>query len=211
MLEVGDVIEFDNLIDDMKAYGEDYTIQNIRNGQIISPYFIITSVARKEREVSIKCTQLHNLERTFTPHIGSVTRNSGNKFDIPEFPIHYLEDVELLTDFLNGSEKYFTREQRRVSDVISSGHINIHDLNYFNALEDGTANVDEPEQIGNYTIGDTNLDGVVNIVDVVALVNQVIGGGYEIEDLQYADINEDGTINVLDIISLMNQILSQSE
>ena len=78
-------------------------------------------------------------------------------------------------------------------------------------MVDGTANVDEPEQIGNYTIGDTNLDGVVNIVDVVALVNQVIGGGYEIEDLQYADINEDGTINVLDIISLMNQILSQSE
>ena len=211
MLEVGDIIEFDNLIDDMKAYGEDYTIQNTRNGQIISPYFMITSVARKEREVSIKCTQLHNLERTFTPHVGSVTRNSGNKFGVSEFPIHYLEDVELLTDFLNGSEKYFTREQRRVSDVISSGHINIHDLNYLNALVDGTANVDEPEQIGNYTIGDTNLDGVVNIVDVVALVNQVIGGGYEIEDLQYADINEDGTINVLDIISLMNQILSQSE
>ena len=42
-------------------------------------------------------------------------------------------------------------------------------------------------------------------------MNQVIGGGYEIEDLQYADINEDGTINVLDIISLLNHILSQSE
>ena len=208
MLEVGDIIEFDNLIDDMKAYGEDYTVQNIRNGQIISPYFMITSVARKEREISIKCTQLHNLERTFTPHIGSVTRNSGTKFGIPEFPIHHLEDVELLTDFLNGSEKYFTREQRRISDVITSGYINIHDLNYLNALVDGTANTDEAEQVGGYTIGDVNLDGVVNIVDVVALVNTILEGGYEIEDLQYADLNNDGTINVVDIIGLINQILS---
>ena len=208
MLEVGDIIEFDNLIDDMKAYGEDYTVQNIRNGQIISPYFMITSVARKEREISIKCTQLHNLERTFTPHIGSVTRNSGTKFGIPEFPIHHLEDVELLTDFLNGSEKYFTREQRRISDVITSGYINIHDLNYLNALVDGTANTDEAEQVGGYTIGDVNLDGVVNIVDVVALVNTILEGEYEIEDLQYADLNNDGTINVVDIIGLINQILS---
>ena len=49
MLEAGDIIEFDSLIDNMKAYGEDYTVPNTRNGQAIFPYFMINSVSKKPK------------------------------------------------------------------------------------------------------------------------------------------------------------------
>ena len=35
MLEAGDVVRFDSLVNDMKAYGEDYTEPVSRNGQTI--------------------------------------------------------------------------------------------------------------------------------------------------------------------------------
>jgi len=52
--------------------------------------------------------------------------------------------------------------------------------------------------------GDLNDDGTVNILDVVLLVNIVLG----IEDFNPAgDMNTDGLINVLDVVILVNIIL----
>ena len=54
-----------------------------------------------------------------------------------------------------------------------------------------------------YDIGDLNMDGTVNILDVVSIVNVVLSG----ENNSIADLNNDGTINILDIILLVNIIL----
>ncbi len=55
-----------------------------------------------------------------------------------------------------------------------------------------------------FTPGDLNDDGTVNILDVVLLVNIVLG----IEDFNPAgDMNTDGLINVLDVVILVNMIL----
>ena len=55
-----------------------------------------------------------------------------------------------------------------------------------------------------FTLGDLNDDGTVNILDVVLLVNIVLG----IEDFNPAgDMNTDGLINVLDVVILVNMIL----
>ena len=48
-----------------------------------------------------------------------------------------------------------------------------------------------------------NMDGVINILDVISLVNVVLNG----EQNDMADLNSDGTINILDIILLVNIIL----
>ena len=54
-------------------------------------------------------------------------------------------------------------------------------------------------------LGDVNLDGFVNVLDVILTVNIVLGTG---EFSSNADLNQDGFINVLDIVSLVNIILS---
>jgi len=52
--------------------------------------------------------------------------------------------------------------------------------------------------------GDINMDGSVDVLDVVSLVNQIFTGEYE----PLADINNDEQIDVLDVVLLIDLILS---
>ena len=52
-------------------------------------------------------------------------------------------------------------------------------------------------------LGDLSGDGMVNVLDVVAMVNLVLNGGYD----EVADMNVDGTLNVLDVVLLVGIIL----
>tara|TARA_B100001250_G_scaffold83640_1_gene69042 strand:+ start:3830 stop:6661 length:2832 start_codon:yes stop_codon:yes gene_type:complete len=56
---------------------------------------------------------------------------------------------------------------------------------------------------------DLNLDGAVNIVDVIGVVNIIIGLSNPTEaQLCSADINADGTVNIVDVIAIVNTIIS---
>ncbi len=56
---------------------------------------------------------------------------------------------------------------------------------------------------------DLNLDGSVNIVDVIGVVNIIIGLSNPTEtQLCSADINADGTVNIVDVIAIVNTIIS---
>ena len=66
------------------------------------------------------------------------------------------------------------------------------------------------ELIGNnQTIsGDINVDGAVNILDAVILVNIVLGFQIPTDsEFSASDLNSDGILNVLDIVQLVNIIL----
>ena len=52
--------------------------------------------------------------------------------------------------------------------------------------------------------GDVNGDGGLNVLDVVILVNMILGS---VDETANADVNQDGVINVLDVVSLINIIL----
>jgi hypothetical protein len=54
-------------------------------------------------------------------------------------------------------------------------------------------------------LGDINNDEILDILDIVILVNIVLGYS---EEVPQADVNEDGLINVLDVVILVNIILS---
>ena len=58
--------------------------------------------------------------------------------------------------------------------------------------------------------GDVNYDGDLNILDIVKVVNFILGT-YDFTDMQYslADMNIDELIDTLDLILLANAILDQ--
>ena len=63
------------------------------------------------------------------------------------------------------------------------------------------------EAVLNNIPGDANADGIVNVLDVVALTNYFIGHEPDPFCFMNADINDDGTINVIDIVGIV-QIFS---
>ena len=60
-----------------------------------------------------------------------------------------------------------------------------------------------------YVPGDANLDEVIDVLDLVVIMNFILGNN-ELSNIQnYAsDINEDQIINIQDIILLINIILN---
>ena len=54
-------------------------------------------------------------------------------------------------------------------------------------------------------LGDLNQDELLNILDIIIMVNIILG----LENEQpLADMNDDGIVNILDVITLINAILS---
>ena len=59
-----------------------------------------------------------------------------------------------------------------------------------------------------YSDGDVNMDETLDILDVVLLVNFVLGINEPSNtQIQIGDMNDDGILNILDIIALVNQIV----
>ena len=57
-------------------------------------------------------------------------------------------------------------------------------------------------------LGDSNLDGVVNVLDVVQTVNYILGNiSLESQSIANIDANQDGLINVLDVVQILNMAL----
>ena len=56
-------------------------------------------------------------------------------------------------------------------------------------------------------LGDVNSDGIINVIDIVNLVNYILGSSSSI-DIDAADFNQDGLINVIDIVNIVNFILN---
>jgi len=57
-------------------------------------------------------------------------------------------------------------------------------------------------------MGDVNGDESINILDVVQLVNIVLGGGSpDGYQMVVSDLNSDGDINILDVVQLVNIVL----
>ena len=55
--------------------------------------------------------------------------------------------------------------------------------------------------------GDINEDTILNVVDIVAMVNHILGGELSTDEAERADINQDGIINVVDVVALVAYIL----
>lgn len=59
----------------------------------------------------------------------------------------------------------------------------------------------------NYLVGDVNMDGNVDVIDVNATVAHILGQEVDPFDREAADLNHDGTIDVIDVNALVALIL----
>ena len=76
----------------------------------------------------------------------------------------------------------------------------------------GHNSMDHPSNICCHTsCGDINGDGQVNVVDVVRMVDIILGQQqFSAEEFACGDMGQDGTINVLDVIQMVDVILGNS-
>ena len=86
------------------------------------------------------------------------------------------------------------------------GVVLLTNSNSYNAMiQIENAVFDFAEQTNFTTIGDINSDNIINILDVILIINIILGSD-NFNNL--ADINIDGVIDVLDIVLLVNIILN---
>ena len=58
-----------------------------------------------------------------------------------------------------------------------------------------------------FELGDVNEDGAVDVLDVTAIINHILGKNPSPFNYNNANVNGDDTVNVLDVTALINMIL----
>ena len=166
--EVGDLIDFDKMIEGRKLYGENYVLSDIdengvykdmpiRCGQHILPLFMITETNKNLDSVSIKAIQLHHQSG------GQLNWKNGSYNIYQESVLDYdvvTEDVETPSAGEVGS-----------GDFNNDGLTDILDVVYMiNRIIDQDFTDEE------ILIGDTNQDGQLNVLDVITIINRITNG-----------------------------------
>ncbi|MBQ6167253.1 MAG: GH32 C-terminal domain-containing protein [Muribaculaceae bacterium] len=113
--------------------------------------------------------------------------------------LHVFLDGSILDIFVNDTWAYSVRifpndaaqvEAEAFATVSTPAHISAWML--------------DPTSTSTILVGDVNGDGNVNISDINALINLILGGGFS----DTADVNDDGAVNIGDINAVINIILS---
>ena len=120
-LEVSDIVRFDKLINNSKCYGEDYTQEYFRNGQIIYPYFMVTSVTKGVKDIKIECMQMHNLNRN-----PSVLRHGSGDFN-RDGAVNG-DDISAVDNYILNPHTYLTEGQLFSCDLNYDGKIDVNDI-----------------------------------------------------------------------------------
>ena len=128
-LEVGDIIKFDKLINNVKAFGEDYTKTQVRNGQVIYPLFLIESITKTDKAVKLNCIQLHKLSPEYLPPPCGDTRRlyhwDGGINIYQGFPFDDQDWINIEDYYYNNSE--YTRLQIKQMDINGTNSVTLKD------------------------------------------------------------------------------------
>lgn len=99
-----------------------------------------------------------------------------------------------------------------VSDEISEGDYRLR-LNDIVVTDKDENRITIPYFISNLrvdnsaNVGDVNGDGYIDVVDIMGIVNYILGESHSSFEANAADVNGDGYIDVVDIMGLVNKIL----
>ena len=125
----------------------------------------------------------------------------------PESPI-----IVYQNDFFSNFQSGAFRLPNGNSIITSTGESQILEINQYEEIELSYNNYTTARAIKyqndyltpNQMLGDINNDQIVNILDVIVLVNIVLGNSAIVSS---SDLNIDGVVNVLDVVFLVNLIL----
>ena len=71
-LQMGDYVAFDNMINDVKLFGEDYSLSSpniiYRNGQQIYPIWMVTKTQKTLTHINVDLLQMHNCDASVTDY-----------------------------------------------------------------------------------------------------------------------------------------------
>ena len=153
-------------------------------------------------------TYLDNLELNMV--YNRTHDQDGNRFPLPENNIVNREEPIGYNLFKNNQLIVFTEDTWYLDTNISSATTYCYDLtaiyqNYQSIHTEQVCIETEGEPI---SPGDLNIDGSLDILDIVLLVNMILG----IEESNYdiGDIDQDGQLTVLDVILIINTILNNN-
>ena len=210
--EVGDILYFKDLIDNKKAFGEDYSYNKIinsdeytiRNGQVIYPLFMVFESLASTKEVSLSLIQLHDwtgeVDRGFnlgnieeTP--GTFTIENNSAFDVPS---NYAKTSKL--ESLCNSLVFTNTTQHEIDRTIwDFGDGNIVETTDTEITHKYT-NIDSSE-LTPYAIKPVTMTSIsVSGEESVKTLN--------VHVYRVGDYSQDGIVDIIDIIMIVNILLS---
>jgi len=105
---------------------------------------------------------------------------------------------------------FYEYDFRQIYSSILNQHFGLNSSIVDNALLDSFDHLDIIQN-SNTQIGDVNFDNQVNVIDVVIMVNFILGVTTPTnEEFIAADVNGDGELNVVDVVSNISNILDQN-
>ena len=156
-LETGDVICLSELINDFKAYGTDYSGYSYINGQIVLPYFIIKQVTIREY-VTIVAEQLHY--------------TGQNQPDFETYLAGLDFDEEDIAGMIDSADDEGEGDIPLNQPVMGCTYGDAENYDPLAQVDDGSCEF----IIGSgFEPGDINGDGSIDVLDVVVLINIILG------------------------------------
>ena len=161
---------------------------------------IYNSVIYNNDDAEIRLDANAFVALNYTDIMGGISGISGPGSANAEYGMNNIDENPLFVNPANGD--YTLQEgspciDAGTADTDGDGYEDFTD--YYGQAPDMGA-----FEFGNDCIlGDFNCDGGVNILDVIYLVNVILGN----TENDAADVNGDGNINILDLVTLVNWIM----
>ena len=210
--EVGDILYFKDLIDNKKAFGEDYSYNKIinsdeytiRNGQVIYPLFMVFESLASTKEVSLSLIQLHDwtgeVDRGFnlgnieeTP--GTFTIENNSAFDVPS---NYAKTspIESLCNNLVFTNTTQHEIDRTIWDFGDGNIVETTDTEITHKYTNIDSSELTPYAIKPVTMTSISVSGEESVKTLNVHVYRV------------GDYSQDGIVDIIDIIMIVNILLS---
>jgi len=220
--EIGDIMYLPDLIQDKKAYGEDYSFSKLqrdgeyvtRNGQVIFPLWMIYDTVKSTKEVKISLIQLHDWtggvdrDMSFSPPSETdadfnINNNSPSDV-IPESVGLTGLLASTFFSFTNTTEHEIESTEWEFGDgqAISTEELTINHSYNYNDLND-------------YLDEDLNDASWPVYIDVTMTSNAVSGESVtttkNIALYKTGDTNGDGSMDILDVVMVIGLLMSTSD